>query len=408
MPPALLDHRLDADAVLAEGAGDVREHRRAIESGEAEVGAAEQIAERDERSPLQRVRQERERRHAAGAAAPQLARDLDQVAHHGARGRQLAGPGAVVERRPDGVAGDGDRVHRAVDLGEQTRRRNQGRVDARFDRPVRVVVANAPRLGDREQLDPVAELARRIEVDRLDAADALGRDVLEGELGAERHRGEQGELVRGIDAVDVGARIRLGVAQLLRPTQHCVEGLARPLHLAQHVVRGSIDDAVHAADAVRGQALADRAQDRNAAAHARLEGDVDTALGRGVEDLAAVLGQQRLVRGDDGLAGLDRGEDQAPRRAGAADQLDHDVDARVAHEAVGVGVKSDSAQLDAAVAREVEVRDPHQAQRRAEPPLDHRGIAREHLGHARADRPEAEQPDADRGLRAHGAPASRR
>ena len=54
------------------------------------------------------------------------------------------------------------------------------------------------------------------------------------------------------------------------------------------------------------QALAERAQDRDAAADAGLEGDVDAAARRRVEDLRAVQREQRLVGGDDVLAALDR------------------------------------------------------------------------------------------------------
>ncbi len=51
--------------------------------------------------------------------------------------------------------------------------------------------------------------------------------------GAERRAGQDRELVRGIDAVDVEARVGLGVARRLRLGQHDVEGAAGLAHLVR-------------------------------------------------------------------------------------------------------------------------------------------------------------------------------
>ena len=60
-------------------------------------------------------------------------RDVDQVRHH-RRGRRLrAGAGAVVQRLPDRIALDQDRVHHAFDVGDQPPRRNQRRMHAQLD-----------------------------------------------------------------------------------------------------------------------------------------------------------------------------------------------------------------------------------------------------------------------------------
>src|SRR5438445_2451267 len=62
------------------------------------------------------------------------------------------------------------------------------------------------RLGDREELDAVAELARVADVLLRHPRDALGVDVLEVDEGAERERDEDLELVRGVHALDVEGR----------------------------------------------------------------------------------------------------------------------------------------------------------------------------------------------------------
>ena len=145
---------------------------------------------------------------------------------------------------------------------------------------------------------------------------------------AEREPGQDRELVRRVDAVDVGARVGLGEAEILRALQARLVRLAGRLHLGQDVVAGAVHDPVQRLHAVRAQPLAQRAQHRDRPAHAGLEGDL-AALRRGErEDLAAVLGEQRLVRGDDVLARVERGQHQIARDARAADELDHQVDRR--------------------------------------------------------------------------------
>ena len=54
-----------------------------------------------------------------------------------------------------------------------------------------------------EQLDAIAQLLGEADVDRGDVADALDMDAGEIDLGAEGDAGQDGELVRGVDAVDV-------------------------------------------------------------------------------------------------------------------------------------------------------------------------------------------------------------
>ena len=60
-----------------------------------------------------------------------------------------AQPRAVVERRPDGVALDEDRVHHALDVGDQPPRRHERGMHAKLD-------SLGGSLRDAEQLDAVA------------------------------------------------------------------------------------------------------------------------------------------------------------------------------------------------------------------------------------------------------------
>ena len=90
-------------------------------------------------------------------------------------------------------------------------------------------------------------------------------------------------------------------------------------------------------DRVAGQRLAQRPQQRDGAGHRGLVVQVGPELaGRAVE-FRAVLGQQRLVRGDHRLAALHRVQQQRPGRLDAADHLDHDVHVRAGDQRVRVG-----------------------------------------------------------------------
>ena len=75
---------------------------------------------------------------------------------------------------------------------------------------------------------------------------------------AEHHAGEDRELVRGVDPVDIGGGIGLRVAELLRLLQHGPElprlaGLHGLVHRRHDVVAGAVQDAVDATDPVAGE-----------------------------------------------------------------------------------------------------------------------------------------------------------
>src|ERR1700693_896027 len=88
-------------------------------------------------------------------------------------------------------------------------RRDHRWMDPRLNRAVVV-------LGDRQQLDRVAEFARVVDVGERDTADTLGMDLLRFNHYTEGERDEQTELVRGIMAFDIEGWIGLGQAVALR------------------------------------------------------------------------------------------------------------------------------------------------------------------------------------------------
>ncbi len=142
-------------------------------------------------------------------------------------------------------------------------------------------------------------------------------------------RRQDGQLMRRVDAVDVEARIGLGIAQALGLGQHVGEIAAGLAHRRQDVIAGAVQDAV---DARRSRLAARPSRsafdDRDAAGDGRLVAERH-ALG---------LGHAGQAPCHDGRAAPCWRSRQACRRAmapdhqlachavGAADQLDDDVD----------------------------------------------------------------------------------
>ena len=145
---------------------------------------------------------------------------------------------------------------------------------------------------DAQQLDPVAELVRERDVHGRDVPDALDVDRVEAWPAAEGQRGQQRQLVRGVDAVDVEGGVGLGVAQGLRLGQHVGELAAGLAHRGQDEIAGAVEDAEDALDPIGRQPLAQRLDDRDAAG----DGGLEAELGAGA------LGDAAPARRRDGRA----------------------------------------------------------------------------------------------------------
>ena len=251
-------------------------------------------------------------------------------------------------------------------------------------------------LGDSQQLDAVAELLGIADVRLSELRDSFPVALVELHRDAEGDRRHDGELVRGVHALDVEGRIRLGIAAFLRLLQHRRERKPLVAHLREDEVRGAVDDSRDPLDAVRGEAFAQRLDDGNAARDRAFERDHHALPLRGGEDLVAVGGEQRLVRSDHVLAAVDRGEDQIFRDRDPADQLDHDVDLGIAHhfERVRGDARLTTGQL--LRLRRLLVGDDADADVAAGAARDLLPVTREHRPGASAHRADAEQPHVDR------------
>src|SRR5205823_9108460 len=156
--------------------------------------------------------------------------------------------------------------------------------------------------------------------------DAFAVHVAGAYPGVERQRREDRRLRRGVEALDVGGRVGFGVPERGRLLQRLGEPGAGGVHRGQDVVGGAVDDAGDPDDPVAVQRLAQRPQQRDGTRDGGLEVQVGVAVRGRVVQGTAVLGEQRLVRGDDALAGTEGLDQPGPGRLDAADDLDDHVD----------------------------------------------------------------------------------
>ena len=337
------------------------------------------VGDAERRQPRRRHRERR---------ADLAAGDVDQVGDDRARRRPRPRPRSGEEQPAGEVALGDDGVQGTVDVRQRVRQRHEARMDALEQRAVDLG-------GERDQLDPETERRGMVDVDRGDVADALGGDGGEVDPRPERDPGEDAELVRGVDAVDVERRVGLGEAQSLRVGEHVGERQTFGLHPCQDVVAGAVEDPIDPCQPVRRRALANRLDHRDAAGDRGfvLERDAGRLRLRG--EVEPMVGEHRLVGGDERLARRQRRPRQHQRRPVAAtDHLDDDVDVVAVGEFGRVVDPGEAAGVDAAVAPAIARRHRGDDDPAVGAPFDQSGVGVEQRHDAGPDGAEPGEADA--------------
>ncbi len=201
---AALDHRLHRNVLVAQRRGNIGDDPGLIDDHQADVIGALMALHRRAGQRGQRRGRHPERR----ARARPAAMSTRSAATEEAVGKAPA-PRPSSTTRPTKSPSATTALNTPSTAAIGVAARHHARVDALFE----------PVLGqarDAEQLDAIAELLGEIDVEPRDVADALGVDAGEIDRPAERDARQDRQLVRGVDAVDVEARIGFGVAELLR------------------------------------------------------------------------------------------------------------------------------------------------------------------------------------------------
>ena len=252
-------------------------------------------------------------------AAADLLGERQDIAHDGARGGEGACAGTVEHGLAYGVAYHVDSVHGAVDLGKHVVGGDQRGMHADVDAGVGVAC-------DAQQLDGVAELAGLGDVLGADGTDTLLVHIVGGNAGAKADGGEDGRLAGGVEAVDIGGRVGLGIALGLRVGKHVSVIGALGVHARQDIVGGAVEDAGDGQDLVTHQVVLERADDGDAATAAGLALNLHAAHTRLLGERLDMTAQQGLVGRDDVLAVLEGGGEDLGRGVLASDELDDDID----------------------------------------------------------------------------------
>jgi hypothetical protein len=150
----------------------------------------------------------------------------------------------------------------------------------------------------------------------------------------------------------------------------------------------------------RGERLHDGLHERDAAAHAGFEKEVDTPAGGHREQLIPARRHKLFVGGHDGLAARQGIGDIRTCRLDPADDLHDHINCRVLNHRAGVANDQPRRHRHRADPVRVGHRDAAQQHRHAGTPGDLPGALQQQLGHGPPDRAQTQQPDLTRPARA--------
>ena len=110
----------------------------------------------------------------------------------------------------------------------------------RWPHPDRHPIRVTNGLGD--QLDAVSKVMRQVNIGQLHPTDALNLGRREIGATAKGQRGQQGDLVAGIEAAHVHGRVSLGVSLGLGLGQHIGKSPPAGFHFGQDVIAGAVEN----------------------------------------------------------------------------------------------------------------------------------------------------------------------
>ena len=182
---------------------------------------------------------------------------------------------------------------------------------------------------DAEQFDVVAQRIGVGDVVQTHIADAFDENALHMRRDPVGERGQDGELVGGVDAVHIEARIGLRITERLRFGEDGGEIPFGFLDLIQNVIAGAVQNPHHPLDAIARKPFAEGFEDGNPPGHRRFKGERQVGAFGLYRKLPAVTGDQRLVGGDEMLAVCEcRFRERFGGAFCAADQLHHHIHIR--------------------------------------------------------------------------------
>ena len=170
----------------------------------------------------------------------------------------------------------------------------------------------------------------------LDALHVLGGDALDALVAQALHRqqiighrGTEDDLTQGVQAGDIGAGVRLRIAQALGIAQSLVIAQGAALHGVQHIVGGAVEDAAQGDDQVALHGDAQVMQEGHPTAAGGAEQEAHPLLSGCGSQLDPMGRHQSLIGGDKVLAGFQGRHGIAEGRLNAAHGLRHSFHTRL-------------------------------------------------------------------------------
>ena len=209
-----------------------------------------------------------------------MTRHFEHIAHDRARRRTSARAFTEEHGLAYGIADHVDRVVNAIDLCKLMIERNHSGVNTHVD-----TVIGA--MSMRNELHGIAHGVRHGQVDRRNAADAFGVDIVHDHARVERDRSQNGDLRCCIVTIDIGRGISFCKAFGLGFSECFIVAHAVFAHAGEHVVRRAVHDAHDRRDLVSDQRVLQRTDDRDTATNACLERQLNALFFRERHDLFA-------------------------------------------------------------------------------------------------------------------------
>ena len=246
----------------------------------------------------------------------------DDIGHNGTCGRHLAGTHTIEHGRTETVSDDPDTVVNTIDAEKRVGFRNHHRDDIG-----EVLILDL--LYGAEQLDGHTQFTRIEEVQLRNCTDTLGIDVLMTAAIARCHTEKDRRFTGGVEAVDIGGRVTLRIAEMLCLDEGFLELGPLLTHLREDEVRGTVHDTGDLGQILAGIVMVDRTDDRDTTTDGSLEIEITVMLAGDADELRADRIDECLVGGDTVLPLLEAGLHKLIRRVDAAHGLDDELDLRI-------------------------------------------------------------------------------
>ena len=244
---------------------------------------------------------------------------VDDVRHNGTRRGQLARAFAVEHHVARRVAAH----HNAVEYIVHARKLAAAVHEHRANHNMHLSVFELLHRAD--ELNDTAPNVCKIDVLQRDLRNALCVNGIRVHVRAERQRRQNADLAAGVQALHIGARVALRVTKLLCKLQGVFKVHLLADHLRQNEVRRAVQNTGNLRYIVCGKALADGADDRNAAADARLKQEVEVIRLRDCKELRALLCHKLFIGGHNALAVFQTRLHKVIRRVQAAHHFHDDL-----------------------------------------------------------------------------------